>query len=1142
MFIVKMFKSIINIINDPKRSFSERVFIMLTFISSIAVDLAFLGDIIIGESIFEILVMIFTVFFVPTATFLGVKFNRVDIAAKLIVLGLVFFDMPAIFFFGGGVEGGAIIWFIFAFLYIGLVMTGKWRTVMFSFMMLISTACYFINYYYPELIYQHTKKEFYLDSYFGLLLVGIVCFVMVIFQNRLFWQENKIAKREAERAEELNRSQNRFFSSMSHEIRTPINSILGLNELILRDENVSDEIVKDAGGIAGAGKMLLALINDILDFSKIEAGSMDIVPVDYRIGDLLSEVVNMIWMRAQEKDLKFEVSVDPSVPSVLYGDEVRIKQILINLLNNAVKYTKEGSVGLHIESEEIGDNKVVLRISVSDTGMGIKSDSIPYLFDAFKRVDEQKNRYIEGTGLGLSIVKQLVDLQKGEISVNSVYGEGTTFNVVLQQGISDSSKIGELNIKNFGTVKRSTHESAFTAPEAKVLIVDDNEMNLIVEKRLLTGTMMTIDTAVSGKQALEMMLKVKYDVIFMDHLMPEMDGVECLEKLRNQDGGLNNSTPVIALTANAGSDNIDLYKRSGFDGYLLKPVSGESLENILMQHIQAEKMIIKDQAQRMNKEQNTLSRYARKTPFAICTSTMCDLPDALMNDPRIHILPFVVKTEEGVFKDYYQMDTDELVHYLESGRNAVSSPADVTDYVEFFAANLKKAHHLVYIAISTSMSTDYEKAVEAAKSFDNVTVINAECLSSAAGILVMIACKLVQQDITPEDLKKELESVRSRLKCSFVIDTTKFMVKKGLISAGFGAIATSMDIHPSLGFKDDKAGLFGLWIGKKKHAYQKYIQKSLKSGKTPESDIVFITYVGVPEDMLLWIRDEIKKYVNFERVIFQKASAAIASNCGPGSFGILFIEKGKKSYNLSSLLPAEAVLNKTEEDNIYFEEDDNTDDEDIIIADRDEPGDEKEREKLWYEEIPGIDGDAAIRNSGSEDALKTVIKLFYDSIDEKTAELKGFYDSENWTDYTIKAHALKSSAKLIGAIPLSDEALNLEMAGKNNDTDYIKNNHDTFMAHYAEYKDNLRAVCGGDENDGDSPGSNKPVADKYLMETVYEALGDGAAEMDCDLIEDTLKELEEYSIPDEEKDKFNALCEKAKNFDYEGILEILGRK
>ncbi|MCR5304198.1 MAG: response regulator, partial [Lachnospiraceae bacterium] len=596
-------------ITDYNRDFSERIFLILTIISECVVLIALIADIILGEHIGEILVLTGTVIFVPVITVLGLYKDRIKDSAKITVTLLVLLVMPLLFFFGGGLEGGSFIWFIFSFMYVGLVLTGRWRNVFLVMIILLSFVCFITAYYNPQLVIDHSRSMRFIDTYLSVILVGIVCFFMAMSQNSIFQFENKRAKKETERAEELTRSQNRFFSSMSHEIRTPINSILGLNELILRDPEVSNEVLKDASGIQGAGKLLLALINDILDFSKMEAGSMDIVPVDYNIGDMLSEIVNMIWLKATDKGLKFNVSIAPDVPAVLYGDEVRIKQVVINILNNAVKYTKEGSVELSVECESIDQDHVMLSFSVSDTGMGIKKEALPDLFNAFKRVDEEKNRNIEGTGLGLSIVKQLVDLMDGTVSVNSVYGEGSTFVVTLKQGVTDSSPIGDLNIHNQQVLKRDRYESSFRAPDGRILIVDDNEMNLEVERKLLTDTQLKIDTALDGKEALDMTLKYSYDVILMDHLMPEMDGIECLEIIREQTGGLNRNTPVVVLTANAGSENRELYNRAGFDGYLVKPVSGINLENALMNHIRKDKLIISRNVTRMSRDINTTESY-----------------------------------------------------------------------------------------------------------------------------------------------------------------------------------------------------------------------------------------------------------------------------------------------------------------------------------------------------------------------------------------------------------------------------------------------------------------------------------------------------------------------------------------------------
>ncbi len=1141
-----MFKRFYNFvrsaITDPSRDIADRSFVILTLISEVTVFIAFIGDIITGENIVELITLTATLIAVPIITFTCLYYNKVRLAIRLIIVGLLAVVLPILFFFGGGTSGGGVIWIIFAFIYVGLVIKGTGRKVVLSLIFLLAAACYLVEYLHPELVPQHDREMYYIDSFISLVMVGIVGFVMTFFQTKLFEGENKRAKEEARKAEELTRSQNRFFSSMSHEIRTPINSILGLNELILRDQSVSDEVAKDAAGIQGSGKMLLALINDILDFSKMEAGSMDIVPVDYPIGDLVSEIVNMIWVKASDKGLKFEVNIDPSVPTVLYGDEVRIKQVIVNLLNNAVKYTKDGSVGLLVEcarrdekENAADDDSVILRISVSDTGMGIKKEAMPFLFDAFKRVDEEKNRHIEGTGLGLSIVKQIVGLMEGEITVNSVYGEGSTFTVEVKQGVSDKTAIGGVSIHDQGTVRRDKYESAFVAPEASVLIVDDNEMNLEVERKLLTDTKMNVDTSLSGADALEKALKKRYDVILMDHLMPVMDGIECLDRMRNQIGGINRSTPVICLTANAGSENRELYKNSGFDGYLLKPVSGAALEEMLMRHIPAEKLIVKGKAERMREDIDASSGYSRKSDVLITSSSVCDLPDSIINSLRIPILPFVIRTDEGVFRDGYQMDADELVRYLRSGRKAVSLTPDLKAYTEFFSKALKRAHHLIYIAITSSMSDDYNMALEAAKSFDNVTVINSECLSSSTGLLVLIAYKLARQNLSPDEIVKELEAVKKRLKCSFIIDTTEYMAQKGLIRKNVHAIASALSLHPSIKISEDKYGIGGVWAGNTKTAYKRYIRNVFPVDVIPDSEIAFVTYVGLSEDKLNWIKEEIGRIAYFERIIFIKASAAISSNCGPGSFGILYFVKGNKSYNIGSLIKDEDELKREHEENIRIEQRAGNV---IDAAEVPEEKTEAPREELkWYQKIDMIDGEAALNNSGSEDALKTVIRLFRDSVDSKYAELKGFYDAEDWENYTIKIHALKSSSKLIGAMDLSDRAQKLENAGKEGNIGYIKDNFDAFMADYVKLG---KALSEPEKEEKAEEKKNvKQQADDEFIKSLFEELCAAAEGKDKDSVDELLKAADDYSYPKETEGMLADIRDLAALNDFDSVTEVL---
>ncbi len=584
-----MIKRLRELLNDPELDYQSKSFVLLSVIALIGLFLAMISGIILGQS-FAANLSVFVEFVLFSAIFLWAIYrNAIRKAMLLITAFLIFVFLPSAFFTSGGAAGGTPVWFAFTTLYVVMTLSGRPKKFFLICNLIVVIICWWIGYTHPETITEFTRKEAFFDSFFTLLIVGVVMTALLSYQALLFRRENERVSNQKKEIEELNRAQNRFFSSMSHEIRTPINSILGLNEVILRQDDASDEIKNDAGAIQGAGKMLLALVNDILDFSRIEAGRMDIVPVQYRLDGLMSEIVNMILLQAKEKGLTFSAHIDPDVPSVLIGDEIRIRQIIINLLNNAVKYTESGTVNIEIRSVETGDDRINLIISVSDTGIGIREEVLPILFDAFARMDREKNRKIEGTGLGLSIVKQLTDLMDGDIKVDSTYGQGTTFTVTLPQEVSDPKKIGNINIMDHAS-RNYIYESMFTAPEADILVVDDIKMNLMVVKKLLRETKVRIDTASSGHEALDMTLNKRYDVILMDHLMPEMDGIECLECIRNQSGGMCTDVPVIVLTANVGGENNELYKEAGFDEILAKPVSGNSLEETLLRFIPRDKI------------------------------------------------------------------------------------------------------------------------------------------------------------------------------------------------------------------------------------------------------------------------------------------------------------------------------------------------------------------------------------------------------------------------------------------------------------------------------------------------------------------------------------------------------------------------
>ncbi len=616
----------------------------------------------------------------------------------------------------------------------------------------------------------------------------------------------KLAEEESARAQAANESKSAFLSHMSHEIRTPINTVLGMNEMILRECD-DDTVLSYADNINNAGSTLLGIINDILDFSKIEAGKMEIIPVEYDLSSVLNDLVNMVFIRADEKGLELKLDFDETIPKELFGDEIRIKQVVTNILTNAVKYTEKGSITFSIGYEKTPDpGAIMMNVSVRDTGIGIKEEDMKKLFSEFDRIEEKRNRHVEGTGLGMGITKRLLEMMGSTLNVESVYGQGSVFSFSILQKIVSPEPLGNYGDSYREHVKRrEKYHEQFTAPEADILIVDDNPMNLMVFKSLIKRTLVNVDTAEDGDRGLVMASRKKYDIIFLDHMMPGKNGIETLHELKADKNGINYDTTVICLTANAISGAKETYIKEGFEGYISKPIDSRELEDMLMAYIPKEKL------------------------------------------------------------------------------------------------------------------------------------------------------------------------------------------------------------------------------------------------------------------------------------------------CAPG--------------------PAEeckAEINALEDE--------------FVIADDDE---------LAYLKGSPIDTAEGLKNNGGKENYRQILKIFIDSADEKISELDRLYDTEDYDGYTIKVHAMKSSARIIGAKANAEKAQLLENAGKSGDTDFIKDNHGAFINEYRALKELVMPLF---ENESIP---DKPVADDELVTNVFDSVKEAALQQDCDMLDAIFEELEEYAMPETEAERWEKIQNAYKVFDYDLIVDLV---
>ena len=566
----------------------------------------------------------------------------------------------------------------------------------------------------------------------------------------------RVIDEQTKEANAANKAKSTFLANMSHEVRTPINAILGMDEMIIRESN-DEQIVEYATNIKQAGKSLLAQVNGILDYSKLEEGKMEIFDVEYDLATMVNTLITSSSTRAKSKGLNFKVNIDENLPMTLLGDDVRLGQIIANLLTNAVKYTEAGEVGLSMVEKGRDDSTVEIEVTVKDTGKGIPEDEIENLYVSFKRIDEEHNRNIEGTGLGIPIVIELLHLMGSELEVKSTYGVGSAFSFVIKQGIVNNEPIGDYKKRIKRSYRRRNKYTFPSMPKAEILVVDDYEMNLMVAKNLMKVYDFVPDVVQSGREAITRAEEKEYDVIFMDHMMPDLDGLQTLDILKEH-GYLGSRTKVIALTANAIAGAKEYYISKGFDDYLTKPIDAEALEDMLLKYMPKKKILKKAISDVKHNRTLISNDDERQALIKIFVSTIDESAKKLDEfKEKSDIKNYTIKVHglKSTARLIGEMSISKKAEALENAGNAGD-----WDYIE--------THHKELIDEYLSIRNTYEGQKSAKKPLDESDLKDAlYSIIEMANVCDFTSTEMVLNTLAdyemPEGLDEKLKEIRTLL-------------------------------------------------------------------------------------------------------------------------------------------------------------------------------------------------------------------------------------------------------------------------------------------------------------------------------------------------------------------------------------------
>lgn len=889
-----MINKIKELMSNDNRNLREKLFVIICLEGLAASVISLVECLMIGSGWFSYAVILATIIIIPWAVSYVVHRGGVEIPIATVTLWMNVVVFPMVFFCCGGVRSGSNCWLAMGIIYIFLVYRGKPMVIYLLLTGVVDLACYVVAYIHPEYVRPlDSELSVYIDSAFGMIAVGVTAGMIFTFRRAGYAKESAMAMRQRNEIDRINASRERFYANFSHEIRNPINAIVGLNELNLR-VSTDEQVTKNSQAIARSGKLLLSIVNDIMDLSQIENHSMQLSLAPFNSSSVFTELMEMINKRASDKGLTLKLESDPELPKILIGDERRIVQIVLNLLTNAVKYTEEGGVTVRVASEKIGNNRVRIKISVSDTGIGIEKKNIEHLFETYSQFDRESNNKIEGNGLGLPIAYELTSLMGGKLTVDSVYGQGSTFTADLTLGFEGDEVIGGSTYEEISRESgvNSSYVRSFEASRAKILVVDDDAQNRSIISGLLKDTKVEVTEAGSGEEALKLTALNEYQVIIVDYLMPGMTGTEVLEAIRTQSGGKCRESSIIALTGanlDGRMHNNVLYD---FDMVLTKPVEYTVLENAIADSLPEE--LIDYRAENKAVAASFTSVMAkRKRRIRITTESICDIPEDLIKKYDIGIMYLYIKTSKGRFMDTIEIDSSDLMGKLtESKREIVPDGATVKEYEDFFGKELESSEEIIHLSFSSKMGESCGRAMEAAKSFSHVTVIDSGQISSGLGLMAIIASGWAMSERSVDAICADIQKLSKNIELSFLLPSAAIYAEYGRMAKKRGEIYDALNIHPAISISGGKLTQVRAYHGDMDKVISKHIKTTLAlAGRMDRRVPVIVTHVGLAPRTQNNILRQMKRTIPENMLVLTKSSVSSAGNIGKGGVGIAFLRQ-----------------------------------------------------------------------------------------------------------------------------------------------------------------------------------------------------------------------------------------------------------